>query len=206
MRKRLTILCSLFVAAWLCGCAMLETPQEKPYKVTPQGMVIWEDEIEFKIPPPGWKLLRVESGENDINFGFMRADPGAFPSGTTFAYDEEPFGCSAASLEGREREFFKRFLFNAILDFQILGRKKVQVVGGEGLQIDVEGKDPVKGEKVRARVIFGKRGDRIVGFYITQWRPMDGTYDLSAFDVFDRFWGSFKFLKKSFYQTLVEDP
>lgn len=207
MRKGLTILCSLFIVAWLSGCAMLETPKEKPYKVTPQGMVVWGDEFEFKPPSSDWKVLRVEdSGENDINFGFTRSDPGGFPSVTTFAYDEDPFGCTVASLEGREREFFKRFLFNAILQFQVLDRKKVQVLGGEGLQVDVEGKDPVKGEKVRARVIFGKRGDRIVGFYITQWRPMDGTYDLSAFDVFDRFWGSFKFLKKSFYQTLVEDP
>ena len=202
IRKKLTILCSLLVVAWLSGCAMMETPKEKPYKVTPQGMVIWEDELEFKIPPPDWKLLRVEVGENDINFGFMRSDPGPFPSVTTFAYDEEPFGCTTTSFEGREREFFKRFLFNAILQFQILERKKVQVVGGEGLQVDVEGKDPVKGEKVRARVVFGKRGDRVVGFYITQWRPMAGTYDLSAFDVFERFVNSFKFLKKSFYETL----
>ena len=206
MKKGLTILFFLWVGVWLSGCAAMETPKQVPYKVMPGGIVVWEDEIEFKIPPPGWKLLRVESGENDINFGFMRSDPGGFPSVTTFAYDEEPFGCSAASFEGREREFFKRFLFNAILQFQILERKIVQVVGGEGLQVDVEGKDPVKGEIVRARVVFGKRGDRIIGFYITQWRTMDGVYDLSAFEVFDRFWGSFKFLKKSFYQTLVENP
>jgi hypothetical protein len=180
----------------------METPKQVPYRVMPGGIVVWEDEIEFKIPPPDWKLLRVEAGENDINFGFMRSDPGGFPSLTTFAYDEEPFGCTATSFEGREREFFKRFLFNAILQFQILERKKVQVVGGEGLQVDVEGKDSVKGEKVRARVVFGKRGERIVGFYITQWRPMAGTYDLSAFDVFEKFVNSFKFLKKSFYETL----
>src|SRR4030043_223774 len=199
-RKGLMILCLVLVVAWLSGCATTETTK-KPYKLSQQGTVIWEDEFEFLPPPPGWKLLRVEVGENDINFGFMRSDPGEFPSVTTFAYDEEPFGCSAASFEGREREFFKRFLFNAILQFQILERKKVQVVGGEGLQVDVEGKDPVKGEKVRARVVFGKRGDRIIGFYITQWRPMAGTYDLSAFDVFEKFVNSFKFLKKSFYET-----
>ncbi len=60
----------------------------------------------------------------------------------------------------------------------------------------------VKGVKLRARVIFGKRGERVVGFYITQWRPIDGTYDMLAFDDFDRFVKSFKFLKKSFYETL----
>jgi len=183
----------------LSGCATTETV-EKPYRVSPQGTVIWEDEFEFSPPPLGWKLLRPETG-GDINFGFMRDDPGGFPSMTSFAYDEEPFGCST-QYEGREREFFKRFLFNAILEFKMLEKKKVQVVGGEGLQVDVEGKDPIKGEKVRARVIFGKRGDRIIGFYITQWRPIDGTYDMSAFDDFDKFVKSFKFLKKSFYETL----
>lgn len=201
-KKILMILCFVLVAVWLSGCATKQQIAQKPYRLSPQGTVIWEDEFEFLPPPPDWKLLRVETGENDINFGFMRSDPGPFPSVTTFAYDEDPFGCTAASFEGREREFFKRFLFNAILQFQILNRKKVQVVGGEGLAVLVEGKDPVKKEKVRAKVVFGKRGDRIVGFYITQWRPMDGSYDLSAFDVFDKFVASFKFLKKSFYETL----
>jgi hypothetical protein len=200
-RKILMILCSVLLMVWLAGCAMMASPKKVPYRLTPQGAVIWEDEFEFMPPPPDWKLLRVEVGENDINFGFMKSDPGPFPSMTTFAYDEEPFGCSP-QFEGREKEFFKRFLFNAILQFQILERKKVQVVGGEGLAVSVEGKDPVKGEKVRAKVIFGKRGDRVVGFYITQWRPMDGTYDLSAFEIFEKFASSFKFLKKSFYETL----
>jgi hypothetical protein len=198
-KKILTILCTVLVVVWLSGCATTQTTQ-KPYRISPQGTVIWEDEFEFSPPPLGWKLLRPETG-GDINFGFMRDDPGGFPSMTSFAYDEEPFGCST-QFEGREKEFFKRFLFNAILEFKMLEKKKVQVVGGEGLQVDVEGKDPVKGEKVRARVIFGKRGDRIIGFYITQWRPIDGTYDMSAFDDFDKFVKSFKFLKKSFYETL----
>ena len=201
-RKGFVILCSMLVVAWLSGCATMETSKKVPYRLSPQGMVIWEDEFEFKPPPPDWKLLRVEAGENDINFGFMRQDPGPFPSLTTFAYDEEPFGCSTTQFERREREFFKRFLFNAIVQFQILERKKVQVVGGEGLAVTVEGKDSVKKEKVRAKVVFAKRGERIVGFYITQWRPMDGSYDLSAFEVFDKFVSSFKFLKKSFYETL----
>jgi hypothetical protein len=198
-KKILTILCAVWVVAWLSGCATTQTTQ-KPYRISPQGTVIWEDELEFVPPPLGWKLLLPEEG-GDISIGFMKTDPGPFPSTNSFAYDEEPFGCST-HLEGREREFFKRFLFNAILQFQVLERKKVQVVGEEGLQIDVEGKDPIKGEKVRARVILGKRGDRVIGFYMTQWRPIDGTYDMSAFDDFDEFVKSFKFLKKSFYETL----
>ncbi|MCX8118734.1 MAG: hypothetical protein N3G78_12515 [Desulfobacterota bacterium] len=202
MRRRFRSIALLFVGFLFWGCASFEGEKKAvPYRLTPQGTVVWEEEFEFVPPPPDWKLLRVEVGENDINFGFMRPDPGPFPSMTSFAYDEEPFGCST-KFEEREREFFKRFLFNAILQFQILEKKKVQVLGGEGLEVTVEGKDPVKKEKVRAKVVFGKRGERIVGFYITQWRPIDGTYDLSAFEIFDKFWKSFKFLKKSFYETL----
>ena len=201
MKKAITIISLVMVLAWLAGCATSGPSKPVPYKLTPQGMVIWEDEYEFMPPPPDWKLLRVEDESGDINFGFTHADGGTFPSVTTMAYDEDPFGCSPG-FENREREFFKRFLFNAILQFQILEKKKVQVVGGEGLQVDVEGKDPIKGEKVRARVVFGKRGDRVVGFYITQWRPIDAAYDLSFFDDFDKFMKSFKYLKKSFYETL----
>ena len=202
MRKKGVVVLSLImVLAWLSGCATTKTESaKKPYKVSPQGTVIWEDEFEFVPPPPDWKLMMPEEG-GDINFGFVRSDPGGFPSMSTFAYDEEPFGCNTR-FEGREREFFRRFLFNAIVKFEVLKREKVQVVGGEGLAVTVEGKDPIKKEKVKAKVVFGKRGDRVIGFYITQWRPMDGTYDPSAFEVFDKFVASFKFLKKSFYETL----
>jgi hypothetical protein len=199
-KKWFMVICVVWVLAWLSGCATVETSKKVPYKLSPQGTVIWQDEFEFMPPPPDWKLLIVEE-EGDINFGFTRSDPGQFPSTTSFAYDEEPFG-SSTKFEEREREFFKRFLFNAILQFQVLEKRKTQVLGGEGLEVVTEGKDLVKGEKVRAKVVFGKRGDRVVGFYITQWRPINGTYELSAFEIFDKFVKSFKFLKKSFYETL----
>ena len=199
-KKWFMVIWVVWVLAWLSGCATVETSKKVPYKLSPQGTVIWQDEFEFMPPPPDWKLLIVEE-EGDINFGFTRADPGQFPSTTSFAYDEEPFG-SSTKLEAREREFFKRFLFNAILQFQVLEKRKTRVLGGEGLEVVAEGKDLVKGEKVRAKVVFGKRGERIVGFYITQWRPINGTYELSAFEIFDKFVHSFKFLKKSFYETL----
>jgi hypothetical protein len=199
-RKGLLILCSVLIVVWFSGCATIGTSKEVPYKLSPQGTVIWEDEFEFIPPPPDWKLLRVEEG-GDINFGFMKQDPGPFPSTTSFAHDEEPFGWST-NFEERERKFFKRFLFNAILQFQILEKRKIQVLGGDGLEMVAEGKDQVKREKVMAKVVFAKRGERVVGFYITQWRPIDGTYDNSAFETFDKFVSSFKFLKKSFYETL----
>lgn len=199
-RKGLIILFSILVLAWLSGCATMEASKKVPYRLTPQGTVIWEDEFEFLPPSPDWKVVR-EEGAGEFAFGFLRTDPGPFPSQSMFVYDEEPFGCSTR-FEEREKEFFKRFLFNAVLQFQILEKKRVQVLGGEGLAVTVEGKDPVKKEKARSKVVFAKRGERVVAFYITQWRQIDGSFDLSAFEVFDKFVASFKFLKKSFYETL----
>jgi len=200
--KWMVILGSLSVLLFfLNGCATPGSTQ-KPYEVTSRGTVIYGGEYEFILPPQGWNLFWPEGEEDgEFAFGFIRKDPGPFPSQSVFAYDEEPFGCST-KFEEREKEFFKRFLWNAILKFEILEKKRVPVLGGEGLAVTVEGKDPVKKEKAKAKVIFAKRGDRVVAFYLTQWRPMEGTYDTSAFEIFDQFVKSFKFLKKSFYETL----
>lgn len=195
------LLCFALVGIMLSACATTETTQ-KPYKISQQGTVIWNDEFEFKPPPPEWKVIQVEVG-GEFGFGFLRMDPGPFPSQSMFVYDEEPFGCSTKFGE-REAEFFKRYLWSTtmIVDMQILEKQTVQLLGGEGLAVVAEGKDSVRKEKVKSKVVFGKRGDRVVAFYLTQWRPMDGTYDPSAFEIFDQFVASFKFLKKSFYETL----
>jgi hypothetical protein len=199
-RNRLVILFAVMaLGLWLSGCASMQ-PSEKPYKLTPQGMVIWNDEYEFKPPPKGWKLVQVESG-GEFGFGFLRTDPGPFPSQSMFVYDEEPFGCSG-NLDNRQEEFFKRFLWTTALNMKVLEKKPFKAVGVEGLAVTVEGSDPIKKEKARAKVVFAKRGERVVTFYMTQWRPIDGTFDPSAFEVFDNFIASFKYLKKSFYETL----
>lgn len=201
-RRLMGLICLSLLISMIAGCA---TPSStsKPYRVSTQGTVIYAEEYEFKLPPPGWNLFWPEGEEEDgeFAFGFIRKDPGPFPSQSVFAYDEEPFGYSI-NLEEREKEFFKRFLWNANLKFEVLEKRKVNLFGKEGLEIVVEGKDPVKKEKAKAKVIFGRRGERVVAFYLTQWRPWDGTYDPSAFEVFDQFIKSFKFLKKSFYETL----
>jgi hypothetical protein len=130
-RKRIIWLLSLpIVLFFLSGCATLETsPAPKPYEVTPKGTVIYKEEFEFVLPPSGWKLFWPEGeGDGEFAFGFMKKDPGPFPSQSVFAYDEEPFGFSTR-LEEREKEFLKRFLWNAILDFQTLERKKIQILG-----------------------------------------------------------------------------
>ncbi len=206
MRRHIgMLLCFVWMGMMVSACATPETTK-KPYKMSQQGTLIWNDEFEFKPPPSEWRIIQVEVG-GEFGFGFLRADRGPFPSQSMFVYDEEPFGCST-ELGERGGEFFKRYLWSTamIADMKVSEEKKVNLLGGEGLAIVAEGKDPVKKEKVKSKVVFGKRGDRVVAFYLTQWRPMDGAYDPSAFEIFDRFWGSFKFLKKSFYQTLVEDP
>ncbi len=207
MKKKwfLILIAVMVLGLWLSGCATTET-KKRPYRMSQQGTLIWDDEFEFNLPPPGWKIVEVEVG-GEFGFGFLRADSGPFPSQSMFVYDEEPFGCST-KFENREAEFFKRYLWSSAMsmDMQILEKQKVQVLGGEGLAVVAEGKDPVKKEKVKSKVVFGKRGDRVVAFYLTQWRPIDGTYDPSAFEVFDRFWGSFRYLKKSFYETIKQDP
>ena len=200
-RKGLTIQCFLLFALLLSGCATTQTAN-KPYKLTEQGTVIWGEEFEFKTPPSEWKIVQVESG-GEFGFGFLRVDAGQFPSQSMFVYDEEPFGCST-NFEERNEEFFKRYLWATALNInmEIIEKHKIQVLGGEGLAVVAEGKDPIKKEKAKSKVVFGKRGDRVVAFYLTQWRSINGTYDPSAFDAFDKFWGSFKYLKKSFYETL----
>ena len=199
--RRLSILCLAgVIIVSLVGCAT--TTKKSPLQWGAAGQSIYNDEFEFTNPPQGWSLVQVESG-GEFGFGFMKRDPGAFPSQSMFVYDEEPFGCST-KFEDREEEFFKRYLWTTALtmDMKILERKKVQVAGGEGLAVIAEGKDPVKKEKAKSKVVFGKRGERVVAWYLTQWRTIDGTYDDSAFQVFDQFWGSYKFLRKSFYETL----
>jgi len=202
MRRNVwVLLCFVLVVMMLSACATTERAQ-KPYKFSQQGTVIWNDEFEFKPPPSEWKVIQVEVG-GEFGFGFLRGDPGQFPSQSMFVYDEEPFGCST-KFENREEEFFKRYLWTTALNMtmRILEKQKVHVLGGEGLAVVAEGEDPIKKEKAKSKVVFGKRGDRVVAFYITQWRHIDGTYDPSAFEVFDKFVASFKFLKKSFYETL----
>jgi hypothetical protein len=181
---------------------MTQGTTKKPYRITDHRTLIWQEEFEFIIPPLGWKLVQVESGD-EFGFGFIRSDPGPFPSQSLFVYDEEPFGCST-KFEEREEEFFKRYLWAAAIsmNIKVLESKEINVVGGEGREVIAEGKDPLKKEKVRSKVIFGKRGERVVSWYLTQWRPIDGSFDPSAFEVFDQFVASFKFLKKSFYEML----
>jgi hypothetical protein len=165
------------------------------------GTITYNGEYRFMPPPSPWELIRGNESSRFV-FGFYRKDPGRIQlESTFFAYDEEPYGYSM-NIEDRAREFLKRFFWDSYVKVTVLEKKKVTVLGGEGLALTLEGKDPVMGNKVRSKVIFGKRGERVVAFYIKQWRTIDNAYDLSAFETFDKFAASLRFLRKSFYEEL----
>jgi hypothetical protein len=166
------------------------------------GTISYNGEYRFLPPPsPPWELLQGNETTQYV-FGYYRKDPGPLQlESTFFAYDEEPYGYSR-DVEERAREFLKRFYWSSYVNVTVLEKKQTPILGGQGFAVVMEGRDPVKKIKVRSKVIFGKRGERVVAFYINQWRAINGKYDLAAFDIFDKFAESLKFLRKSFYETL----
>jgi hypothetical protein len=163
-------------------------------------MAVYQDEFEFTPFPAGWELLNEGEG-NEPLIVFYRKDPGSVLSRTIITYNEEPYGYSRR-LDERAREFMNRFLWDAMMEKRVLERKKIRALGGEGLDLIVEAQDAVSRKKVRAEIVFAKRGERVVAFYAVQWRGLDESFDPSAFAFFARFVDSFRTLKKSFYENL----
>lgn len=195
----LAFLLSLFPISTARAAAGEE--QASPIEPGPQGTSVYLGEYRFLPPPSPWELIRGGEG-SDFVFGYYRRDRGKLPLESTFlAFSEEPYGYSS-DISRRADEFLKRFFWSSQVKMGVVDRRGVNVLGEEGLALLLEGKDPVKGVKVRSKVVFGKRGERVVAFYVNQWRSMDGQFDQSAFNTFDRFVESFRFLKQSFYQTL----
>ncbi len=194
------------VVSLLAGCAARTTPREALSRnvmtdITPRGTIIFNGEYEFTPPPAPWEMLRGNETSHYV-VGFFREDAGSnYLQSSFFAYDEEPYGFSR-NLEDRAKECLKRYFWASILSITVLENKKVNVLGREGLAVTLEGKDTVKKVKVKSKLVFMKRGERVVAFYLNQWRPLDEAFDKSAFDSFDTFVKSFTFLKKSFYETL----
>jgi hypothetical protein len=190
------------IAALGLGCATMEA--KKPTLVpTGTGEVVYLDKYEFKRPPEGWVLMReVEGG--DFEFGFLKFEKGEFPSQTTFMYDKNPYG-SSRDLEKRAEYYCTRFLFNSGIDLRVTKREKLTINGQPAMALRMEGENPTSKEKARSKVYLVKRGDRIVSFVCTQWRPLSGTFSQEPFDQFEIFVKSFKFLKKDFYQNFEEE-
>lgn len=191
----------------LAGCAArVAAPQKAATQspspeLTSRGTMIFDGEYEFVPPPSGWEMLRGSQLTHYV-VGFYRRDIDKSRLASSFiAYDEEPYGTSK-DLETRAQECLKRYFWSSMLQKNILEKKKLKVLGGEGLAITFEINDTTKKIKVRSMLVFGYRGERVVLFYLNQWRSIDSSFDQSAFELFDKFVTSFTFLKKSFYETL----
>jgi len=191
------------LAGLLGGCATME-PRKPPAMVpTDRDTVIYLEKYEFKPPPQGWALMRnVEGG--DFELGFMRIEKGDFPTQTTFMYDEFPYG-SSQDLEKRADYYCTKFLFNSGIEAKVTKREKATVTGREALLLEMGGENPVQKEKAKSKIYLVKKGNRIVSFVCTQWRPLTGTFSPEPFEHFEAFVKSFKFLKKDFYEQLEEE-
>ncbi|MRR53398.1 MAG: hypothetical protein EG822_02660 [Deltaproteobacteria bacterium] len=202
---RMVLLLCVFFS--LAGCAArVAVPQKAATlstspQLTPRGTMIFNGEYEFVPPPSEWEMLRGSQFTHYV-VGFYRRDLDKSRLASSFiAYDEDPYGTSK-DLETRAQECLKRYFWASMLQKNILEKKKRKVLGGEGLSLTFEINDPAKKIKVRSMLVFGYRGERVVLFYLNQWRSIDGSFDPSAFELFDKFITSFTFLKKSFYETL----
>ena len=183
------------------GCATM-APKKPALVPTGSGTVVYLDKYEFK-NPEGWSLMReVEGG--DFEFGFLKFEKGEFPSQTTFMYDKNPYGGSR-DLEKRAEYYCTRFLFNSGIDLRIPKREKLTINGRPAMAIYMEGENPTSKEKAKSKIYLVKKGNRIVSFVCTQWRPLNGTFSEEPFKHFEAFVQSFKFLKKDFYENFEEE-
>lgn len=183
----------------LGGCATLGPEKPKDVVPTDRGTVIFLEKYEFKKPPAGWAMLKNLEG-GDFELGFLTMERGAFPSQTTFIFDDQPFG-SSRDLDQRAKQYCTRFLFNTGMYPEIKKQEKIEVIGLPALAIYLEGENPNRAEKAKSKVYLIQKGNRIISFVCTQWRPLNGIYDQAAFGQFEEFVKSFKFLKKSFYEN-----
>ncbi|MHB8707913.1 MAG: hypothetical protein ACYC9I_03490 [Desulfuromonadales bacterium] len=169
----------------------------------PDGSVLWLGEYRFVPPPPPWQVI--DLNENDLSLALYRsceaAEPGRFPCESTMAYAEEPFGYSR-EFEPRAREFLKRYLWAARVNFSTPRLTSTSINDREALVVRVTGEEPVKGHRLQAKIVFLHRGERVVAFFCNQWRDDDMSFNDSDFDDFDRFVASFQFVVPSFYETL----
>jgi hypothetical protein len=197
------------VALWLMtglilgGCATMGPAKPKDVVPTDRGTVIFLEKYEFKRPPAGWAMLKNLEG-GDFEFGFLKMEKGDFPSQTTFIFDDQPFG-SSRDLDTRANQYCTRFLFNTGMYPEIKKQEKAEVMGLPALALYVEGENPNRVEKAKSKIYLVKKGDRIISFVCTQWRPLKGTYDQDGFDRFEELVKSFKFLKKTFYENFEEE-
>ena len=193
----------VMVAVFGFGCAAMQPEKPKALTATDRGTVLFLDRYEFKRPPANWALMKNLEG-GDFELGFLLFEKGEFPSQTTFMYDEEPYG-GTRDLEARAKYYCTRFLFNSGIEMRVTKQEKATVTGKEAIALSMEGENPNRNEKAKSKVYLVKKGNRIVSFVCTMWRPMNGTYSQQPFDYFETFVHSLKYLKKDFYENFEEE-
>jgi hypothetical protein len=191
------------MTAFFAGCAALGEKPKPALVPTGRGTDVYLDKYEFERPPQNWSLMRSVEGA-DFEMGFVLIERGPFPTQTTFMYDPEPYG-SPTDLEMRAKYYCTRFLFNSGIDLRVTMGERTTIGGREALAIYLEGENPSRDEKAKSKVYLVKKGDRVVSFVCTMWRPMNGTYAKEPFDYFEKFVRSFKFLKKDFYENFEDE-
>ncbi len=191
-----------FIGVLSFGCATMAPKKVPVLTATDQGTVLFLDKYEFKRPPEGWLLMQNLEG-GDFDLGFLKFEKGDFPSQTTYMYDDQPYGGSR-DLEKRAKYYCTRFLFNSGIDSRVTKQEKLTINGREAIALSMEGENPNRKEKAKSKIYLLKKGNRIISFVCTQWRPLNGTYSQEPFDHFEAFVSSFKFLKKDFYEEIEE--
>jgi hypothetical protein len=195
------LLAALYIAFLLSACAPITSKVVDPLAQLqqPDGSVVWQKEYRFVPPPAPWQLIDLD--EDDYSIAFMKICTDGYPCQSTLAYAEEPFGYSR-DFEERQAEFFKRFLWASRVNFATPELRKVKIMGQDGLEAITVGIEPVLKHKVRCKILFFRRGERVVAFYYTQWRDEGKSFDTADETDFDRFAESFSFLLPSFYERL----
>jgi hypothetical protein len=194
----LIAVCAAFLFA-ACAPAATRVPDPMAPLRQADGTVVWQQEYRFAPPPAPWQLIDLD--EDDYSIAFMKLCSDGYPCQSTLAYAEEPFGYSL-DFEERQTEFFKRFLWASRVTFAAPELRKVKVFDQDGLEAITMGVEPVLRHKVRCKILFARRGERIVAFYYTQWRSAEKSFDTADEADFDRFAESFAFLRPSFYERL----
>jgi hypothetical protein len=196
----------LLLAGVLAGaCAPVTAPRTDAWHSLrqPDGSALWLGEYRFVPPPENWQIIDLDDRDYSLALYQSCLDtvPGASPCESTMAYAEEPFG-SSRELEPRAREFLKRYLWAARVNFSTPVLTPSMSSGRQTLTVQLTGEEPVKHHRLKSRIVFMHRGERVVAFFINQWRDRDSPFNEEDFAEFDRFVASFRFDKPSFYETL----
>ena len=207
MGKRLSLrLLWLLLVLLAHGCAPVGSARPvDPWQSLrqPDGSVIWHDEYRFTPPPDPWRILSLD--ERDLTLALYKAcDAGTTGNarcGAMIGYAEEPYGFSR-NLEQRAHEFLRRYLWAAQLVFSTPKMEAKDFGHQQVLIVEISGQEPVKLVRMQSRIVFKHRGERVVAFWVNQWRDSNEPFDQEDVAAFDRFCESFTYARPSFYELL----